>query len=274
MRLEYQDNIDRYLLGMMSNEERESFEAKCADNSELKEQLEHTRDVRTVISERSKMLAKIQEWDDEYDAKKKVASNKVSRIYWLSGIAALLVIGFFLYPTIRPSEENDTRELTSINQKPQNKKNEEKVMPDSDAKNKEAEHLLAQNYEKKSERGNTVKPEKEQVLSFGKTESESAIPQGQDGLGQELRNIEDDLNSVQHKMAQLHQQLNESAISQDFYDSSIGLLKYQRDYLSWRKTKILINLGRRNEALVILKEMRREKGSFRDKADSLYNEIK
>ena len=100
MRLEYQDNIDRYLLGRMSDEERKSFEIKCAGNQELKEQLEHTRDVRTVISERSKMLAKIQEWDDEYDVKKKMASHKTTWVYWLSGIAAILVIGFFLLPLL------------------------------------------------------------------------------------------------------------------------------------------------------------------------------
>ena len=150
MRLEYQDNIDRYLLDKMTNEERMSFEAKCAENPELKEQLEHTRDVRTVISERNKMLAKIQEWDDEYDAKKRVASNKVSRIYWLSGIAALLVIGFFLYPVIRQSDHIGTGELASTNQEPQNVVVNGHDMPDSCVKDKEPEHLLAQNDEKKS----------------------------------------------------------------------------------------------------------------------------
>ncbi len=274
MRLEYQDNIDRYLLDKMTNEERMSFEAKCAENPELKEQLEHTQDVRTVISERNKMLAKIQEWDDEYDAKKRVASNKVSRIYWLSGIAALLVIGFFLYPVIRQSDHIGTGELASTNQEPQNVVVNGHDMPDSCVKDKEPEHLLAQNDEKKSEKTHTAKPENEQVLSFGKTGFEPASSQGQEEQEHELRQIEEDRNTINQRMTQLDQQLNEGEISQEFYDSSIGLLKYQRDRLSWEKAKLLINLSRKNEALDILKEMRREEGAFRNKADSLYNEIK
>lgn len=274
MRLEYQDNIDRYLLDKMTDEERMSFEAKCAESLELKEQLEHTRDVRTVISERSKMLAKIQEWDDEYDAKKKMASHKTTWVYWLSGIAAILVIGFFLYPLIHPSELNGNGELASTNQKPQNVVTDGNDMPDSCVKDKEPEHLLAQNDDKKSEKAQTAKPDNEQVLSFGKTGFEPASSQGQEGQKDELRQIEEDRNTIKQRMTQLGQQLNEGKISQEFYDSSIGLLKYQRDRLSWKKAKLLINLGRNNEALDILKEMRREEGAFRNKADSLYNKIK
>lgn len=274
MRLEYQDDIDNYLLGRMSDEERESFEVKCADNQELKDQLEHTRDVRTVISERNKMLAKIQEWDDEYDANNKATSHKIAWMYWLSGIAAIFVIGFFLYPVIRPSELDGTGGLTSTNQKPQNVVTDGNNVPDSCVKGKEPEHLLTKNDEKKSERAHTVKPENDEVLSFGKTEFESASPQGHGGQESELSQIEEDSNMIIQRMALLSQQLNEGEISQDVYDSSIGLLKYQRDRLSWRKVTILINLGRKNEALDILKGMRRENGAFRNKADSLYNEIK
>ena len=63
MKLEYQDNIDRYLMGQMSGKERESFETKCTENPELNEQLEHTRKVRTVISARSRILEMVQKWD-------------------------------------------------------------------------------------------------------------------------------------------------------------------------------------------------------------------
>lgn len=76
------------------------------------------------------------------------------------------------------------------------------------------------------------------------------------------------------KMSQLRQQLKEGEISQDFYDSSMSLLRYQTNQLLWKKVKLLVELGRKNEALEILEEMRREEGAFRNKADSLYNEIK
>ncbi len=274
MRLEYQDDIDKYLLGRMSDEDCALFEAKCAENPELKEQLEHTQDVKAVISERSKMLAKIQEWDDKYDANEKVASNKVTWIYWLSGIAAVLVIGFFLYPVIRPLNPNGTGELASISQEPQNKMTEGNDDSDSCVKNNETEHLLAQNDEKKGEKPHAAKPENDQVLSFGKTILEPANPQRQGGPEHELRRIEEDLYSGMQKMSQLRQQLKEGEISQDFYDSSTSLLRYQTNQLLWKKVKLLVELGRKNEALEILEEMRREEGAFRNKADSLYNEIK
>ena len=274
MRLEYQDDIDRYLLGRMSDEERALFEAKCAENPELKEQFEHTQDVKAVISERCKMLVKIQEWDDEYDANDKVTSNKVTWIYWLSGIAAVFVIGFFLYPVIRPLNLDGTEELASISQEPQNKMTEGNDDSGSCVKNNETEHLLAQNDEMKGEMPNAAKPGKGQVLSFGKAGFEPANPQGQNEREHELSRIEEDIYGVMQKMFQLRQQLNEGEISQDFYDSSVGLLKYQRDHLSWRKARLLVELGHRNEALEILEEMRREEGAFQNKADSLYNEIK
>lgn len=274
MRLEYQEDIDRYLLGRMSDEESALFEAKCTENPELKEQLEHTQDVKAVISERSKMLAKIQEWDDEYDANEKVvASNKVTWIYWLSGIAAVLVIGFFLYPVIRPLNPNGTEELASISQETQNKMNEGDNS-DSCVKNNETERLLAQNEEKKDEKEQVKKPKSDQVLSFGKSGFEPANPQGQGESELELRRIEEDVYSVMQNMSLLRQQLNNGEINKNFYDTSISLLRYQTNLLSWKKVKLLIELGRRNEALEILEEMRREEGAFRNKADSLYNEIK
>lgn len=274
MRLEYQDNIDKYLLGRMSDEERALFEAKCAENPELKEQLEHTQDVKAVISERSKMLAKIQEWDDEYDANEKVASNKVTRIYWLSGIAAVLVIGFFLYPVIRPLNPNGTEELASISQEPQNKITERNDDSDSCVKNNEIERLLAQNDEKKGEKPHAAKPENDQVLSFGKTILEPANPQGQKEPEHEIGRIEEEIYGVMQKMSLLRQQLNEGEINQNFYYPRMELLQYQTNQLLWKKVKLLIELGRRNEAIEILEEMRREEGAFRNKADSLYNEIK
>ena len=274
MRLEYQDDIDKYLLGRMSDEERTLFEAKCAENPELKEQLEHTQDVKAVISERCEMLAKIQEWDNEYDANEKMTSNKVTWIYWLSGIAAVLFIGFFLYPVIRPLTPDGTEELASISREPQNKMTEGDDDLDSCVKSNETERLLAKNEEKEDEKEHIGKPESDQVLSFGKSGFEPANPQGQGDPEHELRRIEEDIYSVLQKIYQLRQQLNEGEINRNFYDSSISRLKYQTNQLLWKKVKLLIELDCKNEALEILEEMRREEGAYRNKADSLYNEIK
>lgn len=271
MRLEYQDNIDRFLLDRMPDEERALFEAKCAENLELKEQLEHTRNVKTVISERSKMLAKIQEWDDEYNAMDKKAHNKIMWIYWLSGFAAVLVVGFFL--SSMPSESDDTKELVSVNQEPQSVVTEDSGS-DNCADNKESGQLLAQtDDDKKGAKGHTSKPEDDHALSFGKADFESTSPQGQDEPEYELKQIEEERSVVKLKMAQLRQELNKGEISQEVYDSCIGLLKYQRDCLSWRMARLHIDLGHRNEALEILQDLRRQEGAFQSKADSLYNDL-
>jgi len=112
------------------------------------------------------------------------------------------------------------------------------------------------------------------VLSFGKSGFEPANPQGQGDPEHELRRIEEDIYSVLQKIYQLRQQLNEGEINRNFYDSSISRLKYQTNQLLWKKVKLLIELDCKNEALEILEEMRREEGAYRNKADSLYNEIK
>lgn len=272
MRLEYQYDIDRYLLNRMSDEERISFEDKCADNSEMKEQLEHTQDVKAVISERNQMLAKIQKWDEEYDEEVKASDNKKVWYYWISGIAAILITGFVLFPAISPESESSGG-LVSINQEPQNKMTKEN-RTDSCIENKESEHLLAQTEKTKKEaREPIAKSQDEQVFSFGKSDLEVSKPAGQNESNHELRQIEEKISLVKNDIALLYQQLNNGDISQDFYDTSIGLLYYQRDCLRWRKAQILLGYGRRNEALDILKEMRGEKGSFQNRADSLYNEL-
>lgn len=271
MRLEYQDNIDMYLLGRMSDEEYIAFEAKCAENSELKEQLELTRDVKVAITDRSKMLTKIQEWDYEYDADKK--KDKKAWMYWLYGTAAVLMAAFFLVPTRQTSETEEYIEVASANQE-----SKDVTIIDNELNNTTekivTDQLLAQNNEDKQDvTGSDVKQEKDKVFSFGLPEFKERNPRGQDVEELELSKIKEEIRGVEQNILKLHQQLKDGKISKDFHDSSISLLKYQRDNLLWREARSLIETNRSNEALVILEELRGEKGPFRDKADSLYNEI-
>lgn len=97
MKEEYQDRIDNYLLGRMSEAERVSFERDLNLDDKLKEQYEFTKAVKNAL-----MMEKIEEdisrWDQEYvKEKSKKPKSQRRAFYWISGIAAMFVVGFFLY---------------------------------------------------------------------------------------------------------------------------------------------------------------------------------
>ncbi len=92
MKFEYQEKIDSYVHGDMTAEERTAFEHEVQSNEELRDQLEYTKQVKTLVSSRQEKMALMQQWEAE-NATRKPASKK--RYYWLSGIAAVLIIGFF-----------------------------------------------------------------------------------------------------------------------------------------------------------------------------------
>ena len=139
MKIEFQDRIDDYLLDRMSNEERNSFESDVAEDAELKEQLQFTETVQQATKSRNEKLAAMEEWKDDYvweDERVAAASAAEYRptgsgynccpaptmeeshsmprssgrriFYWISGIAAVFVVGFFLiqnlYVADSPSE--------------------------------------------------------------------------------------------------------------------------------------------------------------------------
>lgn len=139
MKIEFQDRIDEYLLDRMSDEERKSFESDAAEDAELKEQLQFTETVQQATKSRNEKLAAMEEWKDDYvweDERVAAASAAEYRptgsgynycpaptmeesrsmprssgrriFYWISGIAAVFVVGFFLiqnlYVADSPSE--------------------------------------------------------------------------------------------------------------------------------------------------------------------------
>lgn len=100
MNQEYQDRIDKYLFGEMPLKERLSFEQEMEKNTELREQFEFTESVRMAIVKRNERLAQIREWEKNYKAKNTVKLKR-HYMYWASGIAAVLVVGFFLFSTYK-----------------------------------------------------------------------------------------------------------------------------------------------------------------------------
>lgn len=275
MRLEYQDSIDRYLMNRMSDEERTLFEAKCSNNPELNEQLEHTQDVKAVISERSKMLERIQRWDEEYDDEKMAASRKKrAAIYWSSGIAAALVVGYFLLATTNNPESEGMGNVVSM------KTGNHEVLrtgnpSDSIEVSNEHEKLLAKNETKeKKEEKNANNLGGEPVLSFAEDMVFASGIETKEDVEKELVRIDNEIRAVTEKQSQLIQKLQSGEISKSVYDSQMYMLKFQKDELYWQKSHTLIKLNRINEAIALLNEIRNEDGVFQSKADSLYNELK
>ncbi len=116
MKQDIQDKIDQYLLGKMSEMDRLAFEQELDKNQELKEQFNFTQKVKEAITSRNRKLAQIREWKDAYEIKHMDDTNndgeshnsKRHYIYWISGIAALFVVGFFLFsPTASDTKDGN-----------------------------------------------------------------------------------------------------------------------------------------------------------------------
>lgn len=128
---DFQDRIDDYLLGRMSDEEKTQFENEVGEDKSKREQLEFTQNVKSAISSREEKLKKLGEMKKMYDDERGYASHasgtdgmmfcsapprmadrlkiekKPSRRIWLwaSGVAAVLVIGLLI---IKPFNNNHT----------------------------------------------------------------------------------------------------------------------------------------------------------------------
>ena len=110
MKIDYQDRIDEYLMNRMSYEERMVFENEVNSNKELQEQLSFTEDVQQVLNSRNEKLAKMEEWQDDYEweeTRSKPLSSGRKFFYWISGIAALIVVGFFLVQNLYVTKRHD-----------------------------------------------------------------------------------------------------------------------------------------------------------------------
>ena len=136
MKEEYQDRIEDYLFERMSDTERLAFEKDLEKDAELRDQYEFVSMVKTAL-----MLENIDndvsEWSKAYREREAAAiaaqetgykatgsgyettvsytkyedetphSSKRHIIYWISGIAALFIVGFFLFNNIFVGEDAD-----------------------------------------------------------------------------------------------------------------------------------------------------------------------
>lgn len=119
MKTDFQDRIDEYILGRMSDEEKAQFEAEINQDASKRRQLELTRNVKIAITSREDKLARMRNMQRMYDREHRqvAASMRATgtedfqyasapqdserrssrRIWWwASGIAAVFVIGLFV----------------------------------------------------------------------------------------------------------------------------------------------------------------------------------
>lgn len=113
MKQEYQDIIDSYLLSRMTKEEMTAFENQIEQDFELKEQYEYTKNVRLAISSRNEKSKLLADWEKQYKKEKSSNKNKIIKFsskkiyYWVSGVAALLVVGFFVFNNNELTEDSN-----------------------------------------------------------------------------------------------------------------------------------------------------------------------
>ena len=249
MKIEFQDHIDDYLLGRMSDEDSKAFEQELKLNEELREQMEFTKDVQTATKSRNEKLAKMQEWEDDYEweddrgvaaaryrptgsgfescpapsiehARIMPRSSGRKYLYWISGIAAIFIVGFFLIHNYMGSEEDMMFNSSSIEYSTMrgggNYENIEKLLVD--------------------------------------------------------KNYEDAMKQIKIEEAKIaEQRIATDSIPDDerrAYDQM--LIQEKADELSWMKVYALLGVGKRDDALDTLGGLRHTEGEYNEKADSLY----
>lgn len=249
MKIEFQDHIDDYLLGRMSDEDCKVFEQELKNDDELREQMEFTKDVQTAIKSRNEKLAKMQEWENDYEweddrgvaaaryrptgsgyescpapsmdqTRSKPRSSGRRYLYWISGIAAIFIVGFFLIHNYMGSEEDMMFNPSSI--------------------------------EYSTMRGGGNYEIIEKLLVD--------------------KNYEDAMKQIEIEEAKIAEQRTATdAITDEerqAYDQM--LIQEKADELSWLKVYALLGADRRDDALQILDGLRHKEGEYKEKADSLF----
>lgn len=116
----FQDRIDEYLLGRMSDADKVTFLQEVKQDKEKKAQLEFTKNVKDAIDSREEKRKAMLMFQKQYEAERNVVAmrptgtecaaphnsssvdaaaskhHKNRKWLWISSIAAILVVGFFV----------------------------------------------------------------------------------------------------------------------------------------------------------------------------------
>ncbi len=265
MKMDFQDRIDDYLLNRMSAEERNSFESDVAANTKLKEQLLFTETVQQATKSRNEKLAAMEEWKDDYvweDDRAAAASAAEYRatgsgydycpapsmesrriatsspfkkmLYWVSGITAMFIVGTFVFNLYRPSSPEIAIETAS---RP----------TETPSKNSNV-----------SFRGRSHDMDIESQLAMG--DYSKALAR----LEKNEADIREDLMLIDRELHSRREGREDAMLEKDSLETNLVKVLYL-------KAQALIGLNRKDEARVVLDEIRHSKSDYGIKADSLYH---
>lgn len=243
MDIRFQDKIDNYLLNRMSMEERHEFEQELEANAELKEQLEFSRLVQAAVKDRGDKLSQIEKWEQEEPEQlieqEDEESNSVvpvkswrKYLYWSSGIAAVFVVGFFIFSTMKYSS-NDGGSFGS--------------------------QSFGDSYGNVYRGGSAIYSDIIDYLEKGEYDLALML------IEREESEVKDELSSLND----LRKGLSKEDIE---YEKEI--IEEELHRLQWLKAIALNGCNKKEEALSILDDLRKIKGEYQLKADSLYKELK
>lgn len=137
----FQDRIDNYLLNRMDNAEKTKFLREIEQDKEKKEQLEFTQYVKDSIHSREEKLQTLAQFQRQYEEERKTATYRATGTeraayycpapkvaatepvksqkmtwLWISGVAAVLVVGFFAIKPIFDYESSPNYNGTPMEQ--------------------------------------------------------------------------------------------------------------------------------------------------------------
>ena len=242
MKIEYQDQIDDYLNGRMSDTGRTEFEKDIQNNSELKEQLQFSEDLQKVLKSRNNILERMESWENERLSKAKKTSFK--RIYyWASGIAALFLVGLFTFntyfsPYLKSLWTKDT--ISDNNIKTCNKYE----IIESLLENRDYEKALKQIEEREDELELKLGIMAPDTVSCVIIDSDEDVP------------IPDSSKANNDKNDKIDKNDNTSYWS-------------EYEYVLWLEAQALIGLNRIEEATYVLNQLRTPNCKYETQADSL-----
>lgn len=265
MKIEYQDRIEDYLFNRMADDERQSFEQDLEKDSELRDQYEFISMVKTAL-----MLENIEndvnEWTKAYEevavepeyeatgsgyecntigpaprtASAPPRSSNRRFIYWISGIAALFIVGFFLFNNIFVGVDADVA-----------------FSPDEASSSGVAFSPRPQGVS--TIRGNDVTTE----ILLAKADYQAAL--------ERIDSLEDEMAT---ELMTLEREKDSRGAEQDRLAYKQEELMMKQEELSWLKVQALLGLNRKEEAIALLDKIRNSESEYKEQADSLYNVLK
>ncbi len=113
MDIKFQDRIDEFLLHVdrFSDEDKRNFLQEIEQDIEKKEQYQLTKNIKDAISSREVKLKVMSDFKRQYDKERtdvastgmrpmKPKSSNINFWWWVSAIAAMVVVGFFAFSPI------------------------------------------------------------------------------------------------------------------------------------------------------------------------------